>query len=255
MKVGEDNFVVLQGWMLSHNLSPKELIALGLIHGFSQDGESKFLGSISYIQEWLNCSRPTAIATLKSLEDKGLIEKEQELVNGVLFNRYRVIVKGSIIFRGSKEILPLVKNLNRGSKEILPNNNIYNNISTTTPSVDNIFSSNNNISEEIEKAVERIVGWLTEDYDIRILQFSRVGLVTPDMLAKDKLEVIRDHAAKFYEQCRLDGKGDIERRGRLEVIAHFNNWIKAVTRIKKEDESRTNKIDNTMQFVLEELED
>lgn len=248
MKVGEDNFVVLQGWMLSHDLTPKELIALGLIHGFSQDGESKFLGSISYIQEWLNCSRPTAIATLKSLEDKGLIVKEQELVNGVLFNRYRVI------FRGSKEILPLVKNFNGGSKEILPNNNIYNNISTTTPSIDNIFSSNN-ISEENEKAVERIVGWLTEDYDIRMLQFSRLGLVTPDMLAKDKLEVVRDHAARFYEQCRLDGKGDIERRGRLDVIPHFNNWIKAVTRNKKEDESRTNNIENTMQFVLEELED
>lgn len=249
MKVSEDNFVVLQGWMLNHDLTPKELIALGLVHGFSQDGESKFLGSISYIQEWLNCSRPTVIATLKSLEDKNLIVKEQELVNGVLFNRYRVNL------RGSKEILPLVKNLNGGSKEILPNNNIYNNISSTTPSIDNIFSSNNNISEENEKAVERIVGWLTEDYDIRMLQFSRLGLITPDMLAKDKLEVIRDHAARFYEQCRLDGKGDIERRGRLDVISHFNNWIKAVTRNKKEDESGQNNIDSTMQFVLEELED
>jgi hypothetical protein len=242
MKVGEDNFVVLQGWMLSHNLSPKELIALGLIHGFSQDGESKFLGSISYIQEWLNCSRPTAIATLKSLEDKGLIEKEQELVNGVLFNRYRVV------FRGSKEILPLVKNLNRGSKEILPNNNIYNNISTTTPSIDNIFSSNNNISED----ENLICTWLKDDLDIRQMQFYRLGLIE----TKDEFEgVLIDQVAKFYEQCRLDGKGDIRKRGRLDVIAHFNNWIKAVTRIKKEDESGQNNIDNTMQFVLEELED
>jgi hypothetical protein len=252
MKVGEDNFVVLQGWMLAeeYDLSARELIILGLINGFSQDGDSKFQGNLGYIQEWSRCkSKHTAIDTLKSLEEKGLIVKENELINGVLFNRYRAIC------RGSAKIAPPVQKLQGGSAKIAPNNNIYNNISTTTPSIDNIFSSNNNISEEIEKAVERIVGWLTEDYDIRILQFSRVGLVTPDMLAKDKLEVIRDHAAKFYEQCRLDGKGDIERRGRLEVIAHFNNWIKAVTRIKKEDESRTNKIDNTMQFVLEELED
>lgn len=241
MKVGEDNFVVLQGWMLSHNLSPKELIALGLIHGFSQDGESKFLGSISYIQEWLNCSRPTAIATLKSLEDKGLIEKEQELVNGVLFNRYRVI------FRGSKEILPLVKNLNRGSKEILPNNNIYNNISTTTPSIDNI-PSNNNISED----ENLICTWLKDDLDIRQLQFYRLGLIETN----DEFEsTLIDQVSKFYEQCRLDGKGDIRRRGRLDVIAHFNNWIKAVTRIKKEDESGQNNIESTTQFILEELED
>ena len=252
MKVGEDNFVVLQGWMLAeeYDLSARELIILGLINGFSQDGDSKFQGNLGYIQEWSRSkSKHTAIDTLKSLEEKGLIVKENELINGVLFNRYRAIC------RGSAKIAPPVQKLQGGSAKIAPNNNIYNNISTTTPSIDNIFSSNNNISDEIEKAVERIVGWLTEDYDIRILQFSRVGLVTPDMLAKDKLEIIRDHAAKFYEQCRLDGKGDIERRGRLEVIAHFNNWIKAVTRIKKEDESRTNKIDNTMQFVLEELED
>jgi hypothetical protein len=251
MKVGEDNFVVLQGWMLAeeYDLSARELIILGLINGFSQDGDSKFQGNLGYIQVWSRSkSRNTAKEALESLEKKGLIVKENELINGVLFNRYRAIYRGSAKIDGGGQ------KLTGGWSKIEPNNNIYNNISTTTPSIDNI-SSNNNISEEIEKAVERIVGWLTEDYDIRILQFSRVGLVTPDMLAKDKLEVIRDHAAKFYEQCRLDGKGDIERRGRLEVIAHFNNWIKAVTRIKKEDESRTNKIDNTMQFVLEELED
>lgn len=252
MKVGEDNFVVLQGWMLAeeYDLSARELIILGLINGFSQDGDSKFQGNLGYIQEWSRSkSKHTAIDTLKSLEEKGLIVKENELINGVLFNRYRAIC------RGSAKIAPPVQKLQGGSAKIAPNNNIYNNTSTTTPSIDNIFSSNNNISDEIEKAVERIVGWLTEDYDIRILQFSRVGLVTPDMLAKDKLEIIRDHAAKFYEQCRLDGKGDIERRGRLEVIAHFNNWIKAVTRIKKENESGQNNIDSTMQFVLEELED
>jgi hypothetical protein len=189
----------------------------------------------------LNCSRPTAIATLKSLEDKEIIVKEQELVNGVLFNRYRVN------FRGSKEILPLVKNLNGGSKEILPNNNIYNNISTTTPSIDNI-SSNNNISED----ENLICTWLKDDLDIRQMQFYRLGLIE----TKDEFEgVLIDQVAKFYEQCRLDGKGDIRKRGRLDVIAHFNNWIKAVTRIKKEDESGQNNIDNTMQFVLEELED
>jgi DNA-binding MarR family transcriptional regulator len=201
-----------------------------LVHGFSQDGESKFLGSISYIQEWLNCSRPTVIATLKSLEDKNLIVKEQELVNGVLFNRYRVNL------RGSKEILPLVKNLNGGSKEILPNNNIYNNISTsTTPPINNLFDNINKSEEE-----NLICQWLKDDLEIRQLQFKRLGLIEN---LEDFERVLDEQVAKFYEQCRLDGKGDIRNRGRLEVISHFNNWIKAVTKIKEDDAA--NRKDNS----------
>jgi hypothetical protein len=143
MKVGEDNFVVLQGWMLAeeYDLSARELIILGLINGFSQDGDSKFQGNLGYIQEWARCkSRTTTIETLKSLEEKGLIIKESELINGVLFNRYRAI------WRGSPKIGGVVQKLEGGSPKIEPNNNIYNNISTT-PSIDNIFSSNN-ISED-----------------------------------------------------------------------------------------------------------
>lgn len=244
MKVGEDNFVVLQGWMLAeeYDLTARELIVLGLINGFSQDGDSKFQGNLSYIQEWSRSkSRTTAIETLKSLEGKGLIVKESELINGVLFNRYRAI------YRGSTKIEPPVQKLDRGSTKIEPNNNIYNNISTTTPSIDNI-SSNNNISED----ENLICTWLKDDLDIRQLQFYRLGLIE----TKDEFEsALIDQVAKFYEQCRLDGKGDIRRRGRLDVIAHFNNWIKAVTRIKKEDESGQNNIDSTMQSILEELED
>jgi hypothetical protein len=226
-----------------YDLSARELIILGLINGFSQDGDSKFQGNLGYIQEWSRCkSKHTAIDTLKSLEEKGLIVKENELINGVLFNRYRAIC------RGSAKIAPPVQKLQGGSAKIAPNNNIYNNISTTTPSIDNIFSSNNNISED----ENLICTWLKDDLDIRQLQFYRLGLIE----TKDEFEsVLIDQVAKFYEQCRLDGKGDIRKRGRLDVIAHFNNWIKAITGIKKEDESGQNNIDSTMQFVLEELED
>lgn len=245
MKVGEDNFVVLQGWMLAeeYDLTARELIVLGLINGFSQDGDSKFQGNLGYIQEWARCkSKHTAIDTLKSLEEKGLIVKENELINGVLFNRYRAIC------RGSAKIAPPVQKLQGGSAKIAPNNNIYNNISTTTPSIDNIFSSNNNISED----ENLICQWLKDDLDIRQMQFYRLGLIE----TKDEFEgVLIDQVAKFYEQCRLDGKGDIRKRGRLDVIAHFNNWIKAITRIKKEDESGQNNIDSTMQSILEGLED
>lgn len=221
MKVGEDNFVVLQARHKKKVKNLEELVALGLIFGFCQDGESKFQGTISYIQEWLMCSRPTAMKTLKSLEEKGLIIKEHELVNGVLFNRYRVNLEGS------KEILPLVKNFDGGSKESLPNNidnNIYS--TSTIPPYNNLFDTNN-ISED-EKT---ICDWLKQDIDIRVLQFKRAGLIEN---VDGFNEVLQEQVAKFYEQCRLDGKANINQRGRLDVVAHFNNWLNAVTR-KKED--------------------
>ena len=224
MKVGEDNFVVLQGWMLDEefDLSARELIILGLINGFSQDGESKYQGNLAYIQEWARCkSKHTTIDTLKSLEEKGLIVKENELVNGVLFNRYKAIC------RGSAKIAPPVQKLQGGSAKIAPNIYIDNNISSSTiPPYNNLFDTNN-ISED-EKT---ICDWLKQDIDIRVLQFKRAGLIEN---VDGFNEVLQEQVAKFYEQCRLDGKANINQRGRLDVVAHFNNWLNATTR-KKED--------------------
>lgn len=75
--IKKENYVQISGWMISElNLSGNELIAYALIHGFSQDGKSVFRGSLSYMQEWLNCgSRQTVIKTVKNLVEKRLIEK------------------------------------------------------------------------------------------------------------------------------------------------------------------------------------
>lgn len=119
-KVKPQNYLTIQGWMLNIGCKNiQEVVAFALVYGFSQDNNSQFSGSISYIQEWLMCSRPTAIATMKSLEEKGLIKKEQYEVNGVKFNRYTAL-------GGGKEILLPVKEIDGGSKESLPNNNIIN---------------------------------------------------------------------------------------------------------------------------------
>jgi len=113
------NYVNIQGWMYEIGCNDlKEIVAYAVIFGFSQDGESKFEGSLQYVMKILQCSKPTAIATLKSLEDKGLINKEQEVRQGVTFNKYSAI-------------LPVVKNLYYPSKETLPNNNIDNNTPIT----------------------------------------------------------------------------------------------------------------------------
>lgn len=91
-KVKPNNFYVVNGWMITAlNLSGRELQAYAIIYGFTQDGETDFNGSLSYISEWLGCTKKTAIETLKSLAEKNLIFKTQAIVNGVKTNYYRAV--------------------------------------------------------------------------------------------------------------------------------------------------------------------
>ena len=111
--IKDENFYVVQGWMINKlNLKSTELQIFAMIYGFTQDGKSEFKGSLSYIQDWTGVSRPTVIATLNSLINKGLIIKTT-FENGET-NSYRVA--------GSKE------SLLGGSKESLHYNNTDNNI-------------------------------------------------------------------------------------------------------------------------------
>lgn len=125
-----ENYITIQGWMVSElKLSSNNLLTFALIYGFCQDGESEFKGSINYICKWLNCSRPTAIKSLKYLCDNNLIIKTVRNINDVNFNRYKVnllVVKKLNL--GSKEtLLGSKETLHNASKETLHNNNILDN--------------------------------------------------------------------------------------------------------------------------------
>jgi len=120
----DENFILIQGWMIN-NLelsSVTELNAFALIYGFSQDDESEFTGSINYLCNFLKCSRPTVIKTLKSLVEKGYINKKTIVTNNVTFNTYKYSLLGVKKFNGGSK-----NSLQGGSKNSLPNNTINNN--------------------------------------------------------------------------------------------------------------------------------
>lgn len=132
MSLNSLNYVLIQGFMIKDlKLKGNELLVYAIIYGFSQDGEGSFYGSRSYLAEWCNVSLPTVDSALKSLCEKGLIEKKQEIINNVTFNRYKVS-------------LGVVKNLYRGSKKTLHNNKDINNIYDNN----NINNKEENIKEE-----------------------------------------------------------------------------------------------------------
>lgn len=133
-KVKRDNYIVIQGWMISElELKGNELLIYAIIYGFSQDEETIFRGGLQYLVEWTNSSKPTVMNSLKSLVEKGFIEKIEETINGVKFCYYR-----------SKNFNGVVKKLYQCGKETLPNN------------INNILVNNLDIKKESKKKKETL---------------------------------------------------------------------------------------------------
>jgi len=121
-RINDNNYYVINGWMINRlRLKGVSLSTYAIIYGFSQDGENEFTGSLQYLCDFCGgVSKPTIIKALKELTEKGYIIRREELINNILFARYRInsdIIRD--ILNGSKEILPAVKNFNGGSKETL----------------------------------------------------------------------------------------------------------------------------------------
>lgn len=117
------NYIQIQGWMINDlRLKSNELLIYALIYGFSQDGSSRFTGSLKYICDALCISRNTVISTLKKLTDKNLIEKTVVEKNNVVFNEYSHIEGGvHNLTTGGAETD------NLGGAEIAPNKTTLNN--------------------------------------------------------------------------------------------------------------------------------
>lgn len=87
--VNRDNYVVVQGWMLSElKLKGNELMIYAVIYGFSQAQNQTFSGSLQYLADWTNSTKQGVMKCLKSLEAKGLIVKKDTYINKVKFCEY-----------------------------------------------------------------------------------------------------------------------------------------------------------------------
>lgn len=88
-KVKDGNYIVIQSFMIKDlKLKGNELLTYAIIYGFSQNGEDKFTGSLQYIADWTNSTKQGIMKNLKSLVDKGLLEKTEIFKNGVKFVEY-----------------------------------------------------------------------------------------------------------------------------------------------------------------------
>ncbi len=134
--VTDKNFYTVCGWMRSRlHLAGNELIVYALIYSFSQDGESGFHGSLSYLQEFTGLSKRTIQNILGHLVNVGYLSQEKLTLKK---SNYIALSPDEIFFDESgKNCTTHVQNLHFDSAKIASkrakialkiNNNINNNI-------------------------------------------------------------------------------------------------------------------------------
>ena len=67
-----------------------ELLAYAIMYGYSANGQGCYYGGVAYLAEMLNTSPRTVIRLLKSLEEKGLIVKDEVRARGLHLVSYYV---------------------------------------------------------------------------------------------------------------------------------------------------------------------
>ena len=78
----ENNYITIPGFLRTRlDLKGSELIITALIYGYSQDGNSWFMGKTEYIAEWAGITDKNVLRSLKSLTEKGILEKKEIFVN------------------------------------------------------------------------------------------------------------------------------------------------------------------------------
>lgn len=138
----KNNYINIQGWMITDlKLSGNDLLIYAIIHGFSQDLNSCFTGSLKYLESATNSSKNTVLKSLKSLLDLDLISKEETFINNVKNVKYTTFGGGGAetalpikkdILGGAETEQGVVQKLHGGGAETEPNNKyLYNNINNS----------------------------------------------------------------------------------------------------------------------------
>ena len=170
-ELNSNNYVVIQGWMCNElGLKGNELLIFALIYGFSQDGDTRFYGSRSYMANTFNISLPTVDKAIDNLEEKNLIEVT--LVDDAKtgkHNEYQVNQKQINYLMG------VVKKLYGGSKETLHNNtsNNINNNKSISKDIDTKSETSSVIDKVKSKKLslyDKCVNMINEFTDDTILQ-------------------------------------------------------------------------------------
>jgi DNA-binding MarR family transcriptional regulator len=116
------NYIAIADWMVQDfDLNTKELLTYAIIYGFSQDGESSFSGSLSYLASWLGIRRDNVMRYLSSLVDKGLISKEKKTSSNKQWCEYKIVQDRGVVKTSDHIIISpwMIEDLQLKDKELI----------------------------------------------------------------------------------------------------------------------------------------
>lgn len=121
-----NNYITIQGWMRTElDLKGNDLLVYAIIYGFSQDKESKFTGSLKYLADWCGATKQGIQKNLSNLLERGLIEKEEELKNGLKICSYSCTPCNSVVHPIQLSCTNNIDNTLDSNTDILSKDNIY----------------------------------------------------------------------------------------------------------------------------------
>lgn len=229
IKVREDNYFAVQGWMVTElKLKGNALMLYAIIYGFSQTTNTAFTGSVDYLCEWLGgVSRPTVINTLDNLVKQGLLTKSSTTKGALIYNSYTAL-------RPSKKIL---FDEDPTSKKTLPDTS--KNFLLNKDSKDNIEKS---ISKEMEgKApkkksystiLEDPVNKFVKEALSKFIQYCRGKNYTPKVIVivpilSEGIVVEKTQYVSREKRCRQDYLYENDRwSGKADKRRDIHVWIR-----------------------------
>lgn len=223
--IKDGSYINIQSFMVTElELKGNELLVYAIIYGFSQTNGTYFSGSTQYLADWTNSTRQGIMKNLKSLIDKGLIEKvgENQQVNYYKALRPVNKVNQSTELTRKQSLQEEVTEFTGTCKQSLHNNidNILdNNINKTTTKLDNL----NKIDQDSKDSSTSSSGSLVENsyskekdtiYQIKsALQSHGISIDTckniMELVRNDRVNLDRIKSVLITAQQKAWGEGAI----------------------------------------------
>ena len=226
-RVKDQNYYQVSGWMINKlGLSGRELQVYAIIYGFTQDEETEFNGSLTYIAEWLGTnSKHTVKRAIDALLEKKLIAKRQTSSKGVLTNYYKAILpyptKTNEQKEGSAETAP------GGSAETAPGQcqNGTGGSAETAPGGSAETAPNNNTYKELDNNIDNLLCKTDEKNDP--VPYQKIKeLYNATCTDLPKVVTISPHRKKAIAARWKEYKGNLETFKTLFETAQASSFLK-----------------------------
>lgn len=167
--IKDENFISIQGWMRTKlNLKGNELMLYALIYGFSQDGDTWFIGTLKYMADWIGVESKNVYGRyIKPLVDKGLLIKEDYFIGKLKMAKYKAVIPTSNPDYQDNCGYPQNEDTSPKMRDTLPQNDGATSPKMRDNNISNNLDINNVVVEEIDTTIDELIDGInkTEYYE------------------------------------------------------------------------------------------